>query len=85
MKLYSVCDSVAEEYGPVFEAKNDDVAKRSFKQILDKSSVSPADFELCCIGEFDHETGAAIFDFSVVCDGDELFKQPELDFDGGEK
>lgn len=58
MNLYSLKDVVADEYGPVFEAKNDDVAIRVCKQIPQKSpDIVLSDFELYRIGDFDHEKG----------------------------
>jgi len=55
MRLYIIRDMVAEESGPVFEAKNDGVARRGFKQALEKSRGGLGEFRLMCIGEFDHD------------------------------
>lgn len=50
--LYVVRDIVADDYGPIFEAVNDLVADRSFKQIL-RNAAYPNDFELHCLGFLD--------------------------------
>jgi len=47
--LYVVHDTVADEYGPIFEAVNDQVAHRSFKTIL-KQATYPDDFQLVSLG-----------------------------------
>lgn len=54
MKLYTVRDELAEEYGPLFEQKNDATAKRSVELML-KDKPYPADYSLYCVGEFDHD------------------------------
>ena len=38
-RLYSVYDSVAGEYGPLFQAKNDDVALRNVIQMFTEMHV----------------------------------------------
>lgn len=62
-KLYSIVDTVAEEYGPLFQAKNDGVAIRNFKQFLSKNQVDPSEAELWYIADYDSETGK-LFDGS---------------------
>lgn len=55
---YSVYDLVAGEFGPIFQAKNDEVAKRSFGMIM--HTVDPSarsGYSLFVVGEFDVETG----------------------------
>lgn len=54
--LYCIFDEVAKEYGPVFEAKNDDVAIRNFNSSLTQVAFK-SDFSLFCVGSIDHETG----------------------------
>lgn len=55
-KLYSVFDSKAQSYGPIFGVPNDVVATREFVAVVvAKDSVInkyPDDFELHCVGEF---------------------------------
>lgn len=58
-RLYSVYDRVAEEYGPVFEARNDAVAIRAYKDLFAKSLHGPLnEYDLTFMGFiFDHDTG----------------------------
>lgn len=56
MKLYTIFDRVAEESGPVFEAKNDGVALRKFQALaLNTEGAQPDDFKLLSVGEIDHD------------------------------
>lgn len=62
-RLYSVYDSVAEEYGPIFQAKNDDVALRNVIQMFTEMNVSIASLEsyhLYHVGDFDSELGTLV-------------------------
>lgn len=52
--IYTIYDEAADEFGPVFTAKNDAVAKRQFQQVL-KGVEYPAEFGLFQVGEFDSE------------------------------
>jgi len=55
--LYVVYDTLAQESGPIFEAKNDEVAKRAYDQLVEK--MSPAErqtFVLNYVGQFNDET-----------------------------
>lgn len=54
--LYSVYDRVAAEYGPIFQAKSDKVAKRQYKQLM-ASNPNKTDYELVQVGRYDTETG----------------------------
>lgn len=56
VNLYSVFDSVAKEYGPLFYCKNGEVAQRAFHELIDGTS-SPSDYELSYLGTFDTEIG----------------------------
>lgn len=59
-RLYSVYDSVAQEYGPIFQAKNDDVAMRNVIQMFTDMKVNIANFysfHLYHVGDFDSELG----------------------------
>lgn len=66
-RLYAIYDRVAEEFGPVFEAKTDGVAVRGFSDIFAKSLHGPiTEYDLCFLGEtFDHGSGF----FAKVGDG----------------
>ncbi len=56
MGLYVVYDKLAEESGPVFEAKNDQVARRAYNQILGQNKVNSADeYALYKVGEIEKE------------------------------
>lgn len=54
--LYVVFDKVAQESGPIFEAKNDGVAIRQFTQLMEKNPIDRQEFALLCLGEIDHGT-----------------------------
>lgn len=56
VNLYVVYDRIAEESGPVYEAKNDGVAVRKYLQMLEKSAVRLSDYQLLCVGSIDHES-----------------------------
>ena len=52
--LYSIYDSVAEEFGPIFEAVNEAVALRAKKGLLKQVDPSMlAEFDLFCVGEYE--------------------------------
>lgn len=58
MNLYSIKDIIAEEFGPVFQAKNDQVAVRQVNNTFRATPPGdPESFQLYRIGEFDPETG----------------------------
>lgn len=59
MRLYSIYDVVAEEYGPLFEAKNDAVARRQFQALAQqhKFDVHSGDFQLWYFGQFGKSSG----------------------------
>lgn len=58
-ELFSVRDSVADEFGPVFEAKNVGTAIRKYKDLLsqDAFKANKDEFELFRLGTFDHVSG----------------------------
>ena len=55
--IYSIYDSVAEEYGPIFNAKSDAVAKRAVTGILNSGEIRSNDYDLYCLGSYDTDTG----------------------------
>ena len=57
VKYYGIKDVKANEFGDLMFAKNDEVAKRIFGQILSKNPYLVSDMQLYCIGEFDNEKG----------------------------
>nr|QJB21670.1 MAG: nonstructural protein [Microvirus sp.] len=57
MRLYVIYDTVAEEAGPLFQAKNDEVAIRQVKNMLSQEKlVRPSDYKLYHLGSFDQNT-----------------------------
>ena len=60
---FSVYDRKANEYAPVFTAKNADVARRMIVQSLSGDSLLcqyPGDYTLVHVSDFDTETGNLI-------------------------
>lgn len=56
--LYSVFDTMAKKFGPVFEAVNDEVAARQYSLMLDKVDKRfKKDYVLYRIGNFDFVSG----------------------------
>lgn len=56
MILYTIHDTIAKEYAPPFVAKNDELAKRKFQQVL-MNTPYPSDFELVKLAEYDTDSG----------------------------
>jgi len=54
--MYSVLDKKADEFGPPFMAKNDEVAKRNLSNLL-RDSPYPEDYQLFLIAEYESDTG----------------------------
>jgi len=52
--VYVIKDTLADEIGPMFEAKNHEIAKRQFRNLL-KEVSDKSDYKLYCIGHFDRE------------------------------
>lgn len=73
--LYVVYDKVAEESGPIFEAKNDGVAQRASNTMLE-NTPRKYEFELWSLGNIDHET--TILKISKI-------KKIEIDWTKGEE
>lgn len=57
MYLYTVYDRMSEEYGPLFEQKNSGVARRTYKQMLEKFAGREDEYRMYCMGWRDTETG----------------------------
>lgn len=63
MYVYGIKDKLAEEFGPLFSAKNDAIAARSFVQEIPvhfKQNLE--EFELHNLGKYNQETGEIIVD-----------------------
>jgi len=54
--LYTIYDKVAKTCGPVFEAKNDAVAQRAYRNIVVKQGANPDEHQLFRLGKWDDET-----------------------------
>lgn len=52
LELYVIKDIVADDLGPVFQAVNEQVALRQYKQLMSKA-IDVRDFELWRIGYID--------------------------------
>ena len=63
--LYTIYDKVAQETGPIFEAKNDAVASRSARNLLSKS-LSADDYKLLRVGFTDKSTGVITIEIPPV-------------------
>jgi len=62
-RLYSVFDSISGEYGPLFQAKNDEVALRNVIQMFTDMHVCIMSLEcshLFHVGDFDTELGSFV-------------------------
>lgn len=57
VKLYTVLDILAEEYGPIFQAKNDGVATRNYLNMFKDEHFNPSEYQLWNIGIYDTEAG----------------------------
>ena len=56
VNIYTIYDTVAKECGPIYQAKNHDVAVRAFRSLIsDTPNVNALDYDLYCLGEFDTE------------------------------
>lgn len=65
MKLYSIYDTKAKEFGDPILCKNDEVAIRMFNQAISKA-YAPEDFQLFELSNFDNENGI-LFDAVADC------------------
>lgn len=78
--IYSVRDSVAENFGSVTIDTNDMTAKRNFGFAInntDQMTYSADDLELYKVGEFDMHTGIVtnISPIVMICRGSELIAE----------
>ena len=75
-KLYAIYDKDAEEYGPLFNAKNDVIASRYVEEMI-KEVNNVDSYALYCMGEYDTENGIKDTNVSFVADCSELVKNHE--------
>ncbi len=71
--LYTIYDTVAKECGPIFQAKNKEVACRYVAEMLKSNPVKLSEYYLCSIGNFDSDSGKILPDVIVKDCLDELF------------
>ncbi len=80
MRIYTIYDKLAREGGPLFQAKNDQVAHRQFQtQLTNMPNIEIDDFELRCVGEYDNEQCQIQVGIPVVIDTDWLLFLEEQD------
>lgn len=61
MNIYSIYDKVAGECGPLFEAANDGVAIRKFRQVMESASIEEkGDYQLLMVGYVSRKRGGQI-------------------------
>lgn len=78
--LYSIRDKVAEEFGPVFVAKNLQVAIRNFRMMFHgNAQIFPTDYALYVLAEWDPRTGSikALDDPKFILEGQEETHGPK--------
>lgn len=55
-KLFTIYDRLAEQSGPVFEARNVAVAQRKYTQFFkERPDDNPEEYALLCLGRIDHD------------------------------
>ena len=74
--LYSIYDKDAQEYGPLFNAKNDIVASRYVEEMIKDVKYSDS-YALYCMGVFDTENGITDTNVSFVSDCSDLLGSVE--------
>ena len=57
-ELYAIYDTVSEEYGPVFQAKNLPVATRYVDDMVRGTNIKLSDYFLKHLGYFDSDGGS---------------------------
>ena len=56
-ELYTIYDKVAEEAGPIFQAKNMSVASRYIREMFRQNKdIVASDYDVICLGTFDSES-----------------------------
>lgn len=53
--IYTIYDKVAQESGPLFTAKNDDVALRNYHQLMASQRLNPFDYKLLNLGIYESD------------------------------
>lgn len=58
MPIYSIKDFVAGEFGPIFQAKNDQVAMRQWGNLIESQQIkNQSEYGLFRLGTYDCESG----------------------------
>lgn len=56
--VYTIRDTVADQFGPVFTAANHGVASRQYRALMQEMRiVDYSEFHLVCVGQWDMDTG----------------------------
>lgn len=58
--LYVIKDIEANSCGPVMDIKNDVVAKRYYRKVVEEKKIDSSIFRLLKIADYDDETGLVI-------------------------
>lgn len=58
--LYVIKDTEANACGPVMDIKNDVVAKRYYRKVVEEQKIDTSVFRLFRIADFDDETGLVL-------------------------
>lgn len=64
--LYVIKDVEADSCGPVMDIKNDIVAKRMFKKIVEEQKLDTSIFRLFNIADYDDESGIVTCSMSPI-------------------
>lgn len=76
LNVYSIYDKVAARYGPLYEATNDAVAVRQYRNSMEKVNVAfKTDYILYRIGHFDCISGVFDEDKELINTGVEVDKE----------
>jgi len=75
MKMYVVLDRIAEDSGPIFEAKNDAVAHRNYRKMMESVDLPRSSFRLLSLGEFNHETQKIVVYENIVDITDNVYEE----------
>ena len=70
LHLYTVHDTVAGEAGPLYSAKNDVVAIRMYKQLIEHDHCNPLEYQLWHVGTYETEfrvTETTVLETNVYC------------------
>lgn len=73
--LYCIYDVVAQDAGPLFQARNDGVAMRHYKAMIDNRQVIPEDYKLLHVGYFDRKELQVVPECKIV-----VVDAPDIDF-----